>query len=225
MKRYFFWSMLIGVFCIHCAGSPKSGVVDHKKQFIELSVSYNTKSYPWIFGTKYPQMAIWMESETDPPKTIFATEMGAKNSWHFAAERPSSLPVWYGVMEKETDLRIDAVSGATPSGEVHTFLWQIPEHFIGKTVSLYVEANISFDYNGFYSKDESAPGYSDVNGQPSVVWKATFNTDGQYQDITPEIIGHGQVLGKDHVIDTNLSQVTTAAELFHYMSLKYVAGL
>ncbi|MFZ5572576.1 MAG: hypothetical protein ACOZF0_19420 [Thermodesulfobacteriota bacterium] len=224
MKRSLLWGICIGVLCLRCAGVPTSGVADRRQKYMELSVSFNTKEYPWILGTKYPQMAIWVESATDPARTVFATEMGAKNSWHFASERPSSLPVWYGVVEKETDLNIDAVSGATPSGEVHTFLWQIPEQLHGKTISLYVEANVSFDYNQYYNKDESTPGFSDVNGQPSMVWKAVFTADDRSREITPEIAGHGHVLGEDHRIDPDLSQITTARELFHYIHLQYAAG-
>lgn len=191
---------------------------------MELSLSFNTESYPWLLGTKYPQMVVWIQSGDETPKTIFVTRGAGEKKWWFASERPGALPVWDGIKTKEKDIKIDAVSGATPSGEVHTVSWQIPVEYKGKELTVFLEANVSFDYNDYYNKEENTPGYSDVNGQPSIVWRASFMVDEQPQEVTPEIIGHGNALGVDTVLDPDLSNITTARDLFGYISIQYSPG-
>ena len=68
---------------------------------------------------------------------------------------------------------------------------------------------------------KSDPGYSDVNGQPSLVWKATLRTSDKNSEVTPKVIGHGHVLGKNSTIDRNISKITTAKDLFYYIKVKY----
>lgn len=206
---------------LHCSGLPERDVTDRKGESIEISLSFNTESYPWILGTKYPQLAVWVQPESIDSKTIFVTSGAAKNDWYFADERPGSLPVWFGVQQKDKNIEIDAISGATPSGEVHTITWKIPESYREKEVTVFIEANVSFDYNDFYTKDENSQGYSDVNGQPSIIWKSKFIADDQPHEITPEIIGHGHVSGKNHLVDPDMSNITTAAELFSYITVSY----
>ena len=169
-------------------------------------------------------MAVWVQSGDESPETVFVTQGAGEKEWWFAWERPGALPVWDGIKTKEKDIKIDAVSGATPSGEVHTVFWQIPDKYNGKALTVFLEANVSFDYNDFYNKQENTPGYSDVNGQPSIVWHASFAVDDQPQEVTPEIIGHGNVLGSDNVLEPDLSNITTARDLFEYISVKYSPG-
>ena len=69
------------------------------------------------------------------------------------------------------------MTGATPGGDVHSIRWEIPKKYNGKPLSVFIEANVSFDYNEFYVKDEDSPGYSDFNGQPSMVWRTVFPLD------------------------------------------------
>jgi len=116
------------------------------------------------------------------------------------------------------------VTGATPGGDMHTIRWAIPEKYAGKNVMVFIEANVSLDYNEFYSKDEDSPGFSDVNGQPSVVWRTAFPVDDTPRQLTPDIIGHGHVLGKDSAIDPDMSGITTAAGLFNYIEISYQPG-
>jgi len=192
---------------------------------LKISLSYNTDSYPWILRTVYPQLAIWITYGPDEYKTVFVTQGAGKNKWLFADIRPGALPVWTGISENEKDLKIDAVTGATPSGDVHTFTWQIPEKLSGKAVSVFVEANVSFDYNEFYTKDEDHIGYSGVNGQPSMVWTGSFAVEDTKVQIVPEISGHGHVLGKDSILDPDNSHITTADKLFNYIRMDYDPGI
>jgi hypothetical protein len=225
MKKVIFFIPLVVFLLVHCSGLKEQKTVDTHHKYMEISLSFNTEHYPWLLGTKYPQLAVWVETVTGDRETVFVTQGAGENKWMFADERPGALPVWAGIRPGNQGVDIDAVSGATPSGEVHAIVWQIPQKYDGKKISIFIEANVSFDYNDSYTKDENDPGYSGVNGQPSVVWKSSFIVDDTPRQMTPEIIGHGQVLGNNSAIDSDMSGVTTAAELFNYMTFSYYPNI
>ncbi len=224
MKKIILLIPLAIILLVHCAGLKENKVVDTNGRYIEIALSFNTAHYPWLLGTKYPQLAVWVESCTGDHETVFVTQGAGKNKWMFADERPGALPVWAGVRPEKQGPDIDAVSGATPSGEVHTIAWQIPEKYNGKDLTVFIEANVSFDYNDSYTKEENDPGYSGVNGQPSVVWSSLFHVDSKPKQMIPEMIGHGHVLGKNSTVDSDMSGITTAAELFNYVNITYYPG-
>lgn len=221
MKKIFLFIPLAFVILVHCSGMPEQKTVDEHHQYMEIALSFNTESYPWLLGTKYPQLSVWIETDIGDHETVFVTLGAGKNKWMFADERPGALPVWTGIRPEKQDMEIDAVSGATPSGETHSIVWKIPAKYNGKRLSVFIEANVSFDYNEFYTKEENTPGYSGVNGQPSVVWKSSFIADDNPEQVTPEIIGYGHVLGKNSSVDSDMSGITTAAELFNYLNVIY----
>jgi len=177
-------------------------------------------------GKKYPQMAVWIkEKKTGYTKTIFVTKSAAEKKWFGSKERPSSIPVWYGINNKNK-IKVDAISGATPSGSSYEIKWQIPKKLIGKTIDIYIEANVSFDYNSFYKKKakKGTASYSGVNGQPSLIWMTSLNMEKTSVSAKPEIIGHGHIMGKSHKIQKDLSQITTAKNLFNYIKIIYSKG-
>ncbi len=221
MKKVIWVIPLVLILLVHCSGLKEQKIIETNSRNLKISLSFNTDNYPWLLGTKYPQLAVWVETVTGDRETVFVTQGAGENKWMFADERPDALPVWAGIRPGNQGVDIDAVSGATPSGEVHAIVWQIPEKYHGQKIAVFIEANVSFDYNEFYTKAENMPGYSGVNGQPSVVWKSSFIADDTPQQTTPEIIGHGQVLGKNSEIDSDMSGVSTAAELFNYMTFSY----
>lgn len=228
--RYFMKSYMLiivtAAFVLTCSSKSSMGHVDVTKPYCTFSLSFNTKSYPWLMGKKYPQIALWVKDEkSGKSQTIFVTGKAAKNKWFGAEVRPSSLPVWYG-FNKNLKKFLDATTGATPSGKVFTIKWQIPKNLESKKVTIYMEANVSFDYNEYYKKGLKAdnPAFSDVNGQPSIIWKADLTFNNQKQSVHPEIAGHGHVLGKDHSIKKDLSKITTAKNLFNYVNCKYSPG-
>jgi hypothetical protein len=56
------------------------------------------------------------------------------------------------------------------------------------------------------------------------VWKTSLTVDGLSRQMTPIIFGHGHVLGKGSEIDSDMSGVTSAAELFNYLNVTYYPG-
>ncbi len=228
MKRIYLLILVCVLFLAGCSGnnSKRTSSVDLSKPYLEVELSFNTSSYAGtIFGKYFPSFSIWIEDEDgNSVKTLYATKKVAANKWSGSSDRPSALPIWYGVLSKEFVGRenekvteLDAISGATSSKETAQIKCQIPEEFVGKKVNVYLEANLSFDYNDHYKKDlkEGDEGFSDVNGQPSILWKAQIDTDKASDAIiVPEIVGSGEVLGKDHEIYTDTSNVTTAKQIF-----------
>ncbi len=226
---------MLGLILIGCAAAPEQTdrpQIDDDLPYLEFKLTYNYDVYqkPSIFMPKSkPTFAIWLEEkDSGAVQTIYVTGKAAENKWILAENRPESVPVWYGIRQKEQNqsgLQIDAITGAPPSGETAVIQWQVPERLLAKQVNLFIEANSSYDYNDYYSDQKKAAGYSGANGQPSLIWKAELDisTSGG-QEITPEIIGHGNLRGSDHKIYKDLSHVTTARDTFLYIGIQFFNG-
>ncbi len=229
MKRIIIPVLLASLSC----GAPSvKPVIDDTKPYMKIHISFNPGIYKSMaFAKIYPTYAIWAEDKgTGAVHTIYVTGKAAKGKWILADERPSALPVWYGAIKRERlehlDYTVDSVTSATPSGNTVTHLWQVPEDMRGRRLAIYLEGNISFDYNDFYPKDakKGSPGYSDVNGQPSLVWLGVVDAGNRDLSLKPSIAGHGHVLGERHDIDRDLSKITTAKDIFTYLDFNYIAG-
>jgi hypothetical protein len=223
---------IILIFSVSCTSkNVTQDSIDIARPHIKISISFNSETYPWMMGKKYPTFAVWIEDQKSAiSNTVYITGKAGENDWIGADERPGAIPVWYGVSKKEKlspgKQNLDAVTGATPGGDVFDILWQIPESFKGKKVRVFLEANVSFDYNEYYIKtdDKNSKNYSDVNGQPSLIWASEIELKDKISETTPVIIGHGHVLGSDHKLDMDLSKVTTAKEIFNYIKFSYNPG-
>jgi hypothetical protein len=197
--------------------------------YIEIKLTYNVAVYEkpsFFLPESYPTYAIWIEEPNSGEiRTMYVTAKAGQNKWILADSRPESLPVWFGVQKKESagySSNVDAVSGATQSGETAVIYWPVPPELLNKQVNIYLEANNSFDYNDYYSKNRTAAGYSGANGQPSLVWKATLAlNDTDIEVIESDIIGHGHALGEDHNLYPDVSRITSARETFQYIGISY----
>lgn len=229
-KILMFLILLITI--VSCATSKvekETVQIDPDRPHLTITLAYNLEVYekPAFFLPKsYPTYAIWVEDKsTGHVATVYVTGKAGKNEWTLADSRPESIPVWYGLAaqaEAEGPLTVDAVSGATQEGEAAEILWQVPDDLVGKKIDLYIEANSSFDYNAYYTKNEGEPGYSGTNGQPSLIWHAELDLSESISDpVTPGVVGHGHVLGTDHQIDPDVSKITTARETFEYIGITY----
>lgn len=199
--------------------------IDFEKPYLSISVSFNPAVYDFYF--LYPQFAFWLEYENEDGElsyqTAFVTRGTGKNQWVWfggtLVRRPEATPVWNGIREKETDIDIDAVTGATPSGALFTVYCQVPENMKNHKMNVYTEVNESMDVNLYYS-------FHPTNGQPSIVWKAELDMDklenGEKKD--SEIIGHGNIWGANDKIYEDFSHVTTGKKLFHYVKVGYFNG-
>ena len=235
MNRAMFCFGLPVLIMLGCASAPVQNdelKIDFNLPYLEFKFTYNYDVYekPSFFLPKsQPTFAIWLqEKNSGAIQTIYVTAKAGKNKWILAEARPESVPVWFGIRQKEKvdeNLGIDAITGATPSGETAVIHWQVPRHLRNKQVDVFIEANNSFDYNAYYSKQKGTAGYSGDNGQPSLIWRAELDLSKTMDaHVAPEIIGHGSILGEDHQIDPDISKITTAQDTFSYMGIRYIDG-
>ncbi len=222
MRKIMVAPLIVLIAGLACGPVPEASAVDTDGPKIRILFSFNPESYPRMVRKMYPQMAVWAaRDDMKHARTIYATRSGAQDRWWGADRRPSALPVWYGIRSGEGPRTIDAVSGATPSGESFGILWSVPPEFRGKSMDVFIEANVSFDYNEHYPKGakEGDENFSDVNGQPSLVWKARIDCTRGGTTVVPSLAGHGHVLGSDPRIHGDLTKITTAKDIFHYIKV------
>lgn len=140
-----------------------------------------------------PQLALWLESPTTGAiRTLFVTYRTATDEWEGKSSCPPSLPYWVSRYREEfgrdrgptrQDPLPDAVTGATPRLSFsHAF--EVGEG----DWNLYLEVNVSGDYNQHYRKVFTGTRFEDFgNGQPSLVYRAHDITGGDGVEV--ELIG------------------------------------
>ena len=148
MKNLIFVITIASFFLMGCSSADRAGSINPQEPHLILEFSFDTTSYPSYFGKRYPQMAVWISHKQSKfLETIYVTESGGKEDWYGAEKRPSSIPVWYGIKTLDKTIKVDCVTGATPSGKTFTVSWNIPKNLRNKKIDIYIEANVSFDYN------------------------------------------------------------------------------
>lgn len=232
MKKRACFPSIITALVLACGTTPPAPDIDRTKPNLSVTITFNSDLYgTMMFKKMYPTYAIWIEDvKSGAVKTVYVTGKAGKDSWIMADKRPSSVPVWYGARKREktvgTTGTVDAVTGATPSGNTFTHSIELPVDMVDGRLAVFVEGNISFDYNEHYPKKaaKGEPGYSDVNGQPSVVWKAVIDAGTRSAEKDLAIVGHGDVLGEDNRIHTDMIKITTAKDIFLYVGTLYSPG-
>ncbi|MCF1422940.1 DUF4405 domain-containing protein [Mangrovimonas futianensis] len=188
---------------------------------------------------QYPLFAIWLEDSLgNYLETLYISRVIASSSYDYGTKvdgawksavkrRPEALPYWshkrgiqaadglYVPLNNSQD--IDAVSGATPTG-----------NFIIKSNSklnklnnykVMLEVNQSYDWNTYYSEDrfpddEIYSGTGQV-GQPSLIYATSISPkvleNKSYSFMN--LVGHGHHSGKNGTLFTDLSKITTAKEI------------
>ena len=210
MKKLVLFVVVICLFsCFGCntEGKKYQAIVPDG---MELSVEpgdhwFGKKKILFFSLNMTPQMAAWIENaQGDYVSTIIVTNKNAKKKWLSAPKegRPEALPVWNHKIQNNTD-QIDSVSAATSKKAVDV---QIDSGSLinGQEYNVYLEVNHSFDYNEFWTKNNSG-----VNGQPSLIYHAEF-TAGTSGQIKLNPVGYGSVDGSNGNISQGLEGITTA---------------
>lgn len=117
MNRAMFCFGLTVLIMLGCTSAPEQKddqKIDFNQPYLEFKFTYNYDVYekPTFFLPKsQPTFAIWLEEKNSGTVlTIYVTGKAGKNKWILAETRPESVPVWYGVRQKETvteNLNID----------------------------------------------------------------------------------------------------------------------
>ncbi len=180
-------------------------------------------------GFRYPpSYAVWVQDvAAGETATLYVTGKASDDGSVGIEKRPSALPVWFGVKQKEFPGQKklpDTLSGATPAKEAHLEV-AVPDKFKGKKLQFFVEANVSYDYNDYYREGlkQGEEGYNDVNGQPSIIWSRVFEPDpeGYAKSFSLFPAGYGDVLGLDHDISKDDTHITTADSIFDDIRIEY----
>ena len=198
---------LIGCFGCNTGGKNMQSIISNGIEFtIEIGEHWQEKMKVFIFSVKKtPKSAVWLENnQGNYIATITATGKSVKNNWKSAPKegRPEALPVWNHKRQNSSE-QIEIVSSATPKGTVGI---QIDNGSLtnGHEYTIYLEINHSFDYNGFWTKDNSG-----VNGQPSLIYHAKFIAGTPAKlNLTP--FGYGSVDGSNGNITQGFENFTTA---------------
>jgi len=182
----------------------------------------------------HPSFAVWIETlNGEVLQTLYVTQSIATGHFRYGdagngkwlkvpgeASRPAALPYWVnrnelseGVLPGKQRKVADAYTGATPVSstllKVKT-LEKLPEQF-----RVLVEVNQPWDWNAYWNNDLH-PGDIDyhTSAQPSVVYVVTVNLDSSVRRYFLNPIGHGHYSGKDGLLYTDLSTLTTALRIF-----------
>jgi len=216
MKKISLWVCVIGVIilfdCIGCNSEDKyqsSNCLNGIELSVEPGEKWLGEMKIFIFSMdRTPQMAAWIDDKQgNYVSTIIVTNKNAKRKWIFAPKegRPEALPVWNNRIQNNT-AQIDCVSAATSKGAVGV---QIDNDSLlnGQEYNVYLEINHSFDYNEFWTENNSG-----VNGQPSLIYHGKFFIDVPGKiELNP--IGYGSVDGSNGNIVKGLDGMTTALKI------------
>ncbi|BCE02997.1 DUF4405 domain-containing protein [Marinicellulosiphila megalodicopiae] len=184
-------------------------------------------------------MLLWVEDiQGRYLETIYSTRRFAKglmtdpDNRSENIYRQESVPHWIGkrqqalkldnlIPDSENELP-DAISGATPRS-----------HFLIKTklsdptlrkFILKFEANQSYDWNEYYSKDRFLDDavYSGTGqvGQPSIIYQVEIDLDHPKEVYFLMPAGHGHHSGQNAEIDSDMSNVTTALWDFYRLIIE-----
>jgi hypothetical protein len=182
----------------------------------------------------HPSFAVWIENMNGKVlQTLFVTQSVATGYYRYGdagngkwlkvpgeASRPAALPYWVnrnelteGKLPGKQHKVADAYTGATPESSAtlkFKTLEKLPDQF-----RVLVEVNQPWDWN-FYWNNDLYPDELDYNtsAQPSVVYVVTVNLDSAVRRYFLNPVGHGHYSGKDGLLYTDLSTLTSALRIF-----------
>ncbi|MBU0630249.1 MAG: DUF2271 domain-containing protein [Candidatus Margulisbacteria bacterium] len=152
-----------------------------------------------------PQLAVWTEDTYgNYMETLYVTK--------FWSGRKEALPYWRQRIDQKHPEYIDAVTGATQMKD-----WTLTSR-LGKeqdTIVVKAELNNSFDYNKYFTKENSG-----VNGQPSVVYAATVDIYDREKPYTMKLVGCGSLDGSDGLLHPETSKLTSAKEIIKSLTVE-----
>lgn len=175
-----------------------------------------------------PQMAVWLQDETDQSiRTVAVTHRTGAGDWEGKVECSIALPCWATFYNRETGTQgpptwdhpaADAITCATPRAKLNATA-KVPR---GTQWKYFVEVNVSGDYS-IHFPHMSEDGFSDRygNGQPSVVYRGSIEAmEGSTSQ--PELWGRtDQHISTDEVI-ADVQQITTARELLRTIAVSCI---
>lgn len=184
----------------------------------------------------HPSFAIWLEDlEGNFIQTIFTTRYVATGIYGHGelesgkwkpepgeAVRPATLPYWAHkrgqLSDKIPDLPspknplADAISGATPSAD---FILQTKaDKILPRRFRVLLEINQAWDSNRYWTNNKFPDDFDYMTSlQPALVYAVTIDLDSDISEYFLNPIGHSHYSGKNGLLYTDLSTLTTALEI------------
>lgn len=177
---------------------------------IEIRMKAGITSVPASF-------ALWSETQTGIPTTIYVTCKAAKGYEGKNLNNSQDLPVWNKARSLQNlypeSPELDAVTTATPSRSIFLIHWEPANNNPSDTINLFLEVNVPYDYNNFYTRNMGS------NGQPSLIYGISFVSSPDTLLITKNfrIIGRGHHLGQTDQIYPDLTGMTSSLEIIEGM--------
>jgi hypothetical protein len=181
----------------------------------------------------HPTLAIWIEDTTGKfIRTIWVTRAIGSGIFSYGETKdgkwvpgkrrlPAALPVWIhrraGVESTNADLPSpdnmvpDAISSATPKAGFSLHGLVVAQDVF----DVYVEVNQSWDWNQYWTNNKYPEDreYS-TSCQPAIVYHARVNSRSADASYIFKPIGHSHHNGSNGSINSDLSTVTTALDIF-----------
>ena len=208
--------LLVCLGVIYCTTGKSNGqkldILNNMELAVEPGENWLSKMKVFLFISvkNSPQLASWIEDNNgNYISAIAITEKSAKGKWISAPKegRPEALPVWNH--RQHNFSAANALDGITSASVKGSFQANIDRESLidGNTYNVFLEINKSFDYNNYWTKDNSG-----VNGQPALIYHAQFIA-GQPGSISLVPVGYGSVDGSDGNIISGLDNLTTALSI------------
>jgi hypothetical protein len=156
-----------------------------------------------------PHVAAWIEdAKGNFAKTIYVSLKNGKQDF-WVGRRVHPLPVWDARHLGEKI--VDAVGGASPAPKSPALLeWRasIPSNLAASGYSVWLEANIGFDYNAAFPEDGK-----EIWGQPSILLKADVPS-GARPGSEIALAPVGRSIGANGELSKGLEGISSALKLF-----------
>jgi hypothetical protein len=189
----------------------------------------------------HPSFAVWVEDVNgNLIKTLFVTNAVATGYYNRGdagdgtwltvpgpSNRPAALPYWFHKRENiYPDQEIvpspkqpvpDAYTGATPKGSFKlNASTELPDVY-----KVIVEVNQPWDWNQYWT-NAKFPDEKDykTSAQPSFIYSVTVKSSENSGPYYLNPIGHGHYSGKDGLLYTDISTMTTATNIFDSIILQ-----
>jgi len=230
--------VLISALLLSC--TPAMRTTDSSEQSVlQINTDANGTSLIIKLNTgknhNHPSFSIWAETlDEEFIQTLFVTNsVGtglfghggiAVEEWDNKAgeqSRPASLPYWlHKRLNEDSEFVLptpknpvaDAYTGATPKGNATINLKSdsgLPTKF-----HLLVEVNQPWDWNEFWTNTKFDNIDYRSSCQPSVIYSVTIDTSSDIINYTLNPIGHGSPTGSNGNLNTDLTTLTTALNIF-----------
>ena len=239
MKKNFYYPlMFILLFLAISCGIVNNPVKKDLPLSDTIAVNLSEKGLEFIIyfekGEKHnhPTFVFWTEDMNENYlQTLFVTKSFATGIFGHApindtlwgpepgvAKRPAALPYWWHKCNKETieitvpspdQPYVDAYTGETPKG---SFALKIKTDDINKDkFRVLMEINQPWDWNDFWTNNRYPDDYAyKTSSQPSLIYSVTIDPGSNIKEYYLNPIGHGHYSGKDGVLYTDLSTISTA---------------